>query len=88
MRIYPALSVAAYRVVEPEGATISGYEVPGGSLVGIPPPSANLSPRNFSDPHAFIPERWIDVTNPKYAYDKRVVVKPFSAGPRNCVGQK
>ncbi|KAE9983506.1 hypothetical protein EG328_009846 [Venturia inaequalis] len=87
MRLYPPPPVSLRRVVEPEGTTISGYKVPGGINVGIPQPSAYISPTNFSEPRSFIPERWIETSNPKYANDKRAVFKPFSIGARNCVGQ-
>ena len=40
--------------------------------------------RNFPDPMAFKPERWIDgdVTN------MREASQPFSLGPRGCLGRK
>ena len=46
----------------------------------------NRSARNFRDPHAFVPERWLDA--PTYASDKRSVVQPFSVGPRDCPGKR
>jgi cytochrome P450 len=41
--------------------------------------------RNFRDPYAFVPERWMN--DPQYATDNLSSVQAFSAGPRNCLGQ-
>ncbi|QDS74140.1 hypothetical protein FKW77_001144 [Venturia effusa] len=87
LRAYATAANSLRRTVEPGGANISGYDVPGGTFVGMPHPVAYVSPRNFSEPKSFIPERWIDTSNPRFANDKRSVFRPFSAGPRNCVGQ-
>ncbi|KAK0261289.1 hypothetical protein LTR35_017873 [Friedmanniomyces endolithicus] len=43
------------------------------------------SVHNFTDPAAFVPERWMG--EPKYANDKRSSYQPFSFGPRNCLGK-
>ncbi|TKA51466.1 hypothetical protein B0A49_13044 [Cryomyces minteri] len=47
---------------------------------------ANHSSRNFVDPDAFIPDRWLG-TDPRFDADKKVVVQPFSLGARNCLGK-
>lgn len=39
----------------------------------------------FSDPHSFRPERHLDVETSNLAAYSYI---PFSAGPRNCIGQK
>jgi cytochrome P450 len=44
------------------------------------------STRNFKDPDAFIPERWLK--DPQYATDDLGASQPFSFGPRNCIGKK
>lgn len=49
------------------------------------------SPLNFHDPQSFCPERWLpevynDPTSPFYN-DRRDVHKPFSFGPRDCIGR-
>jgi len=44
------------------------------------------SARNFRDPHAFVPERWLG--DEKYAGDRKAALQPFSVGPRDCLGKK
>jgi hypothetical protein len=46
------------------------------------------SPRNFTDPDEFIPERWIEGKNERFVNDKVQAFQPFSLGPRNCIGKK
>lgn len=49
------------RVVPQEGAMIDRHFVPGGTVVGIPGYSQQLSEENFyPDPLAFLPERWLE----------------------------
>ena len=47
--------------------------------------AAGRSSANFTDPHAFVPERWLG--DQRYAGDVRDAVHPFSVGPRNCIGR-
>lgn len=88
LRYYPPVPVALGRRTPPEGTTICGQWVPGGIAVGIPQLAANHSPINFVDPDKFVPERFLPDRDPKYAKDRRAVLQPFSAGPRNCLGRK
>lgn len=44
------------------------------------------SPRNFTRPDEFIPERWLD--DPRFSTDNKASLQPFSIGPRNCLGRK
>jgi cytochrome P450 len=48
-------------------------------------------PRNFHDPDAFHPERWLpeSTTNhsSQFYNDNRAALQPFSIGPRNCIGR-
>ena len=44
-------------------------------------------PRSFTEPHRFVPERWIDAKrNPAWAHDVRGFL-PFSAGQYICPGK-
>lgn len=67
------------------GTTGGKYLVPAGSLCAISAHVLHLNPYVFKDPEKFDPERFSHENNLKrhpYAYI------PFSAGPRNCIGQK
>jgi cytochrome P450 len=48
--------------------------------------AAYRSGRNFRDPDAYIPERWLG--DPQFATDERDVFHPFSYGHRNCIGKR
>ncbi len=54
------------------------------TTVSVSPWAATHSPLNFSEPLAFIPERWLDVD--RFPRDKRHASQPFSYGPRGCIG--
>lgn len=43
--------------------------------------TSHRNPRIFPDPESFIPDRWINPTT-----DMKVAFRPFSTGPRNCIG--
>lgn len=47
--------------------------------------AAYHSSANFKDPYDFVPERWLG--DEIYKEDHRDCYKPFSLGPRNCIGQ-
>lgn len=64
--------------------------MPGGTLVTVSHIAAYLSSKNFYNARSFEPERWLGhsdpLYDPKYANDCKEVFKPFSFGPRNCIG--
>ncbi|XP_002134068.3 cytochrome P450 4d1-like [Drosophila pseudoobscura] len=72
------------RVVEE--CEINGKRIPAGTNIGISPLYLGRRVELFSEPNSFKPERFDVVTSAEklnpYAYI------PFSAGPRNCIGQK
>ncbi|KAM7185812.1 Cytochrome P450 [Naviculisporaceae sp. PSN 640] len=89
LRLYPPGAINMPRTVPPGGALIDGKYVAAGTVVGIAQYAAYRSPMHWTDPLKFAPERWLSPEsglNP-YRYDTREVFKPFSFGPRNCVGQ-
>ncbi|EOD51467.1 putative cytochrome p450 protein [Neofusicoccum parvum UCRNP2] len=87
LRMYPPVPVGLPRIVPPEGRVICGHSVPGGASVYLSQQAAYRSAANFADPDAFLPERWAQNPEPKFANDALGVVEPFSYGPRNCIGK-
>ncbi|RAQ99731.1 Cytochrome P450 [Stemphylium lycopersici] len=89
MRLYPSTPIGPPRIVLGNGGEICGQFVPQGTRVSVSTFAAFRSPDNFSNPEAFVPERWIptDPLYERYANDNRDVFQPFSFGPRNCIGR-
>ncbi|KAJ4413828.1 hypothetical protein N0V85_003411 [Neurospora sp. IMI 360204] len=71
MRVLPPASLSMPRVCQDGGDTICG------------------SSRNFAKPDEFVPERWMDdeERDPIFEKDKADALKPFSYGPRDCIGK-
>jgi cytochrome P450 len=86
MRIFPPAPVGHPRIFPGVGEEVDGKFVPGGAQVSIFRYAANLSPRNFSRPNEYHPERWLG--DPEFEHDDLAVMQPFSYGPRNCIGKK
>ncbi|KAF8263845.1 cytochrome P450 [Lactarius quietus] len=81
LRMFPG-GFTLPRVVPPEGATISGTFIPGGTVVGQCTLRVHRSPAVFSDPDTFIPDRWLG--EDAKTYEPSMVA--FSKGPRSCIG--
>ncbi|RAK99380.1 cytochrome P450 [Aspergillus ibericus CBS 121593] len=81
LRLYPAVPCDLPRVVPPQGATLGGHWIPGGSTVTTQLWSLHRDPDVFAQPERFDPSRWASPTKGmKDAY------MPFGAGSRNCIG--
>uniref|UniRef100_A0A0N4ZZZ6 Cytochrome P450 n=1 Tax=Parastrongyloides trichosuri TaxID=131310 RepID=A0A0N4ZZZ6_PARTI len=64
---------------------ICGYTLPKGINFTISAQYLNFNPNIYPDPYKFDPERFLPENVAKrHAYD----FTPFSAGPRNCIGQR
>ncbi|KAJ3655743.1 hypothetical protein Zmor_014858 [Zophobas morio] len=81
LRLYP--SVPFYSRETDEEVEINGISIPKGVPIIIFAYGIHRDPTHFKDPEKFNPSRFeeIDGKHP-YSYI------PFSAGPRNCIGQK
>ncbi|OWF37350.1 probable cytochrome P450 12d1 proximal, mitochondrial [Mizuhopecten yessoensis] len=66
---------------------LSGYHIPAGTSVALHSDISSRDAREFPDPDAFIPERWVrDNTATKTNHPFAMV--PFGFGPRACVGMR
>ena len=80
-RLYP--SVPVYNRVTEREIMVAGYKIPAGVTLLINVIGIHKDPKHWPEPQKFIPERFLGNTKRHpYAYI------PFSAGPRNCIGQK
>ncbi|GAB0097244.1 Probable cytochrome P450 4s3 [Sergentomyia squamirostris] len=81
LRLYP--SVPCFARLTTENTKIGNLIVPPGVILHTSAYALHRNPEIFTDPDTFNPERFINATDiPNSAY------VPFSAGPRNCIGQK
>ncbi|OCK77527.1 cytochrome P450 [Lepidopterella palustris CBS 459.81] len=85
LRMYPPVPIGMPRCTPPEGATICGKFVPGGTVVYMSHYATYYSAANFTSPKSFIPERWTG--DLRFANDNKFAFQPFSYGPRNCLGK-
>ena len=83
LRIHANTGMILERVVPSEGAVIDGYELPGGTLVGV---NGWVIHRNTNvygdDVDAFRPERWMEASDEKLAEMNKYL---FSVRPLNTM---
>jgi cytochrome P450/nitrite reductase/ring-hydroxylating ferredoxin subunit len=65
-------------------ATLGDYRIPVGTTVILVPRLAALDRKNFVDPLAFRPQRWIERQSGSHEVS---AVAPFGSGPRMCPGR-
>ncbi|CAG4972188.1 unnamed protein product [Parnassius apollo] len=83
LRLYPSVPFISRYIAEE--VELSGYTIPSGTLCQIHVFDIHRNEHLYPNPNKFIPERFISENHTlrhPYAY------LPFSAGPRNCIGQK
>ena len=81
LRLYPPIIVLGRKVKEDD--EIGGYYIKAGSLVDVSPYVTHRHPLFWEHPDRFYPEHFTPertAKRPKFAYF------PFSAGPRQCIG--
>ncbi|XP_020016204.1 cytochrome P450 4V2 [Castor canadensis] len=83
LRLFPSVPFFARSLSE--DCELAGFRVVKGTEAVIIPYALHRDPKHFPDPEEFQPERFFPENaqgRHPYAY------VPFSAGPRNCIGQK
>ena len=81
LRLYPSIPTISRRLAGTEDLDIDGQNIPPGTNVIMLNYHIQRDASYFTDPDAFIPERF-NTKQINYSF------VPFSAGPRNCIGQK
>ncbi|CZT11981.1 related to isotrichodermin C-15 hydroxylase (cytochrome P-450 monooxygenase CYP65A1) [Rhynchosporium agropyri] len=84
LRLLPPAVQNIPRITPSQGHTIAGQYVPGFTVVGISHWATYHSENNFRDSSYFLPARWLGEET--YTKDHKSSFKPFSSGPRNCLG--
>ncbi|XP_028968072.1 uncharacterized protein LOC100906274 [Galendromus occidentalis] len=86
-RLLP-VALGTGRILEND-ITLSGYNVPAGTMIVLHNQTTSRDPEHFVDPSEFRPERWLRVGgseecrgNHPFAY------LPFGYGPRMCIGRR
>ncbi|XP_058443126.1 cytochrome P450 4c3-like [Malaya genurostris] len=83
LRLYPSIPLIARRL--PEDVQIDDYTIPAGTNALIVVYQLHRDPTVFSNPDKFDPDNFLpENCNGRHPY----AYIPFSAGPRNCIGQK
>ncbi|XP_046962214.1 cytochrome P450 4C1-like [Vanessa cardui] len=83
LRIYPAVPYISRHLKEE--VVLGGYRIPADTQINIMIYDLHQREDIYPEPKKFIPERFLPINQIKrhpYAF------LPFSAGPRNCLGQK
>nr|QYA71981.1 cytochrome P450 [Anoplophora glabripennis] len=84
LRIYPSVPFIA-RVLEEDVKTSSGYTIPKGTMAQVHIFDIHRNQTIWPDPEKFDPDRFL----PENCQDRHAFAYvPFSAGPRNCIGQR
>ncbi|KAK4502310.1 hypothetical protein PRZ48_005735 [Zasmidium cellare] len=93
-RLHPAARFTAERVLPPQGATICGCHIPGGTVVGINAWALHRREDVFgADIDEYVPERWLpDPSKPQEQEQARVdgmarTLFHFGAGRFGCIGK-
>nr|XP_027205552.1 cytochrome P450 4c3-like [Dermatophagoides pteronyssinus] len=87
LRIYPPIpfiSRQAHQDTEIEPNLV----VPKGTSILLSLYSIQRDPKYFQQPERFIPDRFIEDSKHYFGCMNSFAFVPFSAGPRNCIGQK
>ena len=91
MRMSPSVTGTVPREVLKGGLMIDGEHIPAGTIVGTGFYSIHHSPKYFSDPSTYKPERWIPGSSAEVTAESVEQAKdgffPFSFGPRGCIGK-
>ncbi|KAL1490373.1 hypothetical protein ABEB36_013082 [Hypothenemus hampei] len=81
LRLYPSVPLFS-RMITEDVVYEKNMMLPKGLEILIMPYAVHRDPKLYDRPNDFIPSRFLDQDPKLFSY------LPFSAGPRNCIGQK
>ncbi|KAL3944123.1 MAG: hypothetical protein SGBAC_001807 [Bacillariaceae sp.] len=85
LRMYPPVgAIARY---SDETITLAGKAIPPNTRMILSTYVLGRHPKYWDDPNEFKPDRWLDKTE-EFSARIRFAFIPFSAGGRNCIGQR
>ncbi|CAH1397985.1 unnamed protein product [Nezara viridula] len=82
LRLYPPVPIIGREAIEDVLLPSSGFLIPKGTQITIIIYALHRREDLFPDAEKFNPDRFLEQQKHPYAF------LPFSAGPRNCIGQK
>lgn len=86
MRMKPVVPILVQQAAR--DSVVAGVRLPAGALVMCMMRTPAMDARNFPEPLAFLPERWLgDDAAASGARSPKRVSMPFGAGPRICPGR-
>ncbi|KAK7870820.1 hypothetical protein R5R35_014409 [Gryllus longicercus] len=85
LRLYPPVAAILRDITNDERLPSTGHVIPDGTVMIVSPWAVHRNPEVYPDPEKFDPERFsAGETARRHPY----AFLPFSAGPRNCIGQR
>ena len=86
LRLYPSVPIIARRAEK--SVVVDGFTVKKGQTYGVFIHYLHRNPVVWDNPNEFIPERFMEDSAAGSKKRHPYAYVPFSAGPRNCIGQK
>ncbi|KAF4307889.1 Pisatin demethylase [Botryosphaeria dothidea] len=86
-RVHPAAGLMLERVTPPQGITVCGEFIPGGTIVGCNAWVLHRRPEIFGqDADVYRPERWLEAS-PEKLKEMKATMFQFGGGSRTCLGK-
>ncbi|XP_051966971.1 25-hydroxyvitamin D-1 alpha hydroxylase, mitochondrial [Xyrauchen texanus] len=83
LRLYPVIPANA-RVIINKDIIVGGYLIPRNTLITLCHYATSRDSKQFHDPDAFIPQRWLSRCERSHPYSSL----PFGVGKRSCIGRR
>ncbi|XP_022667995.1 cytochrome P450 315a1, mitochondrial-like isoform X1 [Varroa destructor] len=85
LRLYPVAPFLT-RILDRD-FTLNGYRIPAGKYILMSLYTMGRDPKNFSNPQAFCPERWLRENRAESQANSWACL-PFGLGSRSCIGRR